>query len=328
MFYEFIDQVIDLRNKNESYAIAIVTGHKPPISGKRGDKAIIFEDGRILGWIGGGCTQSVVKQEAKKALKEGKSRVVRITPNKTSEPMFGVIEYNMTCHSGGDIEVYIEPVLPQPQLIIMGKSLVAQTLAKLGKILNYTIIIIATDTHADLFPNADHTYNLLDFNLENLPDASYKFVIVATQGDRDEESLEKILQMESSYIAFVASRKKVTEVFNYLKSTGIEDSVINQIKVPAGIDINAKHPKEVAVSILAEIISKLHSGLDPIINSGIENKTVLDHTNDEKALCPICDMMVDKEISIMIEYKNQKLYFCCKGCEKSFLKEPEAYLIQ
>lgn len=331
MLYEFINTINKLKSQNRIFSIAIVTGRKAPISGKPGDKAIILEDGQILGWIGGGCTQGVVVTEAKKAMKDGKTRVVRISPEKIINPLPDVIEYNMTCHSGGDIEVYIEPVLPQPQLIIVGKSIVAQTLAKLGKILDYTVSIVATNPSLQQFNGADNVIELNDFNENSLSLAPYNYIIVSTQGENDEGALEKMLSLKNiPYVSFVASRKKAKAVFEYLTEAGFSQEEISKIKVPAGLDINAKTPKEVALSILAEIIQITRNGLAPLTEiSSTKQKEEIQESpaqkeEEKKHFCPNCGMLGKPEFTW--DYKGTTYFFCCKGCETAFKKDPESIL--
>ena len=137
MFDRFLEKASQLRAAGQSFVVAVVVRYEAPISGKPGDKAIITADGKMWGWIGGGCAQSVVVKEALQALADGKPRLIRISPS--SSPENGIVSYDMTCHSGGTVDIFIEPVLPKPQLVILGRSPIAQTLAKLGKIMNYAV---------------------------------------------------------------------------------------------------------------------------------------------------------------------------------------------
>ena len=258
MFDVFFHKANELNARGQAFAMAIVVRSEPPISGKPGDKAIIQADGSIFGWIGGGCTQPVIVKEAKKALKDGKPRLVRITPERTVAQN-GVEEYAMTCHSGGTLDIYIEPVMPKPQLVILGKSVVAQTLARLGNVLNYHVVVIAPDAAPALFPDADALLTQIDLSPLNL--TAQTSVVVSTQGERDEAALAEVLKHDLSYVAFVASKKKAEQVFQQLKDTGISTERLAQIKVPAGLDIKAHTSEEIAVSILAEIIHVMRSSM-------------------------------------------------------------------
>ena len=180
------------------------------------------------------------------------TRVVRIAPSSNASAN-GIIEYTMTCHSGGSLDIYIEPVLPKPQLVIFGRTELAQTLARLGKVMNYQITVAAPDADPALFPEADHL--LHDLDLADVPLAQPTFAIVATQGEDDEAALAEALKHNLPYVAFVASRKKAERVLESLAENNVPVERLAQIKTPAGLDIGARLPEEIAVSILAEIIA-------------------------------------------------------------------------
>ena len=152
MFDDFLDKAARLRSRGESFAIATVVRYEAPISGKPGDKAIIDSGGKIWGWIGGGCAQPAVIKEALKAIADAKPRLVRISPSPNPAAPDGVLEYAMTCHSGGAVDIFIEPVLPKPQILILGRSVVAQALAKLGAAAGYAVAVLAADASRENFP--------------------------------------------------------------------------------------------------------------------------------------------------------------------------------
>ena len=204
MFDQFLKKADELLLIGESFAIATVVRYEAPISGKPGDKAIIFADGEVWGWIGGGCAQPAVVEEALNALKDGRPRLVRISPSSSQEE--GIVAYNMTCHSGGTLDIYIEPVLPKPHIHILGRSPVGQTLARLCKVVYYAVSVAATDAVQKSFPDADRVQDNL--NLSGLKIGRQTFIVVSTQGECDEEALENALRTEASYVAFVASKAK------------------------------------------------------------------------------------------------------------------------
>src|SRR5215470_6187947 len=183
MFDQFLSKASELLANHESFAIAVVVRYEAPISGKPGNKAIIFADGKIWGWIGGGCAQPVVVKEALKALRDGQPRLIRISPS--SPPEQGIVDYTMTCHSGGTLDIYIEPVLPKPHILILGRSPVARTLARLGKTIGYRVSAAASGADREQFPEVDQLR--ADWNLDGLGIARDTFVVVSTQGEDDEE---------------------------------------------------------------------------------------------------------------------------------------------
>src|SRR6516165_690104 len=141
MFDRFLSKANELLAKGEPFAVALVVRYQAPISGKPGNKAIICADGKMRGWIGGGCAQPSVVKEALKALADGQPRLVRISPSASAEE--GIVDYTMTCHSGGTLDIYIEPILPKPHVLILGRSPVAQTLIKLAKTIGYAVTVAA-----------------------------------------------------------------------------------------------------------------------------------------------------------------------------------------
>lgn len=322
MFGEIIEKANELLTNGTPFAIAVVVRYEAPISGKPGDKAIIQADGSIFGWIGGGCTQPVVIEEARKALAEGKPRFVRITPTSGSEASEGIMEYNMTCHSGGTLDVYIEPVLPKPQLVIIGRSAVAKTLTKLAKVLNYNITVIAPGVDKQNFPGADAIKT--EINLDQVHVTPQTFVVVSTQGEYDEEALEEALKIDAPYVAFVASKKKAGAVFQFLKEKGVAKERLEQVRVPAGIDIKAHLPEEIAVSILAEVIYAQRTSTKQVV----EHKKEIVAAEPKEARDPICGMSVEiKSAKYTSEYQGETFYFCCTGCKQTFDKEPVKHVV-
>src|SRR5271156_2199493 len=269
MFDEFLKKADELVLLGESFAIATVVRYEAPISGKPGDKAIIFPDGEIWGWIGGGCARPAVVKEALKALLDGRPRLVHISPTATEEA--GIVAYNMSCHSGGTLDIYIEPVLPKPHVLILGRSPVAVALAKLAAATNYAVTVAAPGAERENFPDAGLVQTGLD--LSHLKIRAQNFIVVSTQGECDEEALEHALETGASYVAFVSSKAKAAKVLEYLRGQGVAEARLSQIRSPAGLDIRAASPEEIAVSILAEIIQihgtkpaapKLKAGLPPL----------------------------------------------------------------
>jgi xanthine dehydrogenase accessory factor len=152
VFDEFLSEVSALLSGGSPFAVAVAVAYEPPVSGKPGDKAIIRADGSLSGWIGGGCSRPLVVKEALKSLQDGRPRLVRITPSGGSTTTAGVVNYTMTCHSGGSLDVYIEPILPKPQILIFGRSLVARTLSKLARTVGYTVTVVAQGADRETFP--------------------------------------------------------------------------------------------------------------------------------------------------------------------------------
>ena len=299
MFDEFVKRASKLHAADQPFVVATVVRCERPTSGKPGDHAIISADGNISGWIGGGCAQPVVIKEALKAMQDGNPRLIRVSPTGGAEPADGITGYTMMCHSGGTLDIFIEPVLPKPHLLIFGRSPVAKTLAALAKVLSYRVSVDAEDP------------------IKTTADTA---IIVATQGEDDEGALEHALKMEASYLAFVASTKKWDAVAAYLREKGFSEETLKRVKVPAGLDIGAGSPAEIAVSILAEIIQTRRKSKPaevpkiPVMGSA-------------QAKDPVCGMTVDKASAKYItQHAGQKYYFCCAPCKTKFEKNPQQFL--
>lgn len=325
MFDEYLKKSAELIARGESFATATVVRCQAPSSGKPGDKAIIHPDGEIWGWIGGGCAQPVVIKEALKSLADRRPRLVRISPSPEGVEE-GIVDYTMTCHSGGSLDIYIEPVLPSPHVVILGRSPIAQTLARLGRDLGYVVSVVATEElKREYFADAELLQNK-DFNLSAARITPKTFVVVSTQGEGDEEALEQALKSDAVYVAFVASKTKAGKVFEYLLSRGISQARLNQVHSPAGLNIGAGSPQEIALSILAEIV-KLRNSPEVTMASHAKpaGSAALPILNKE-AKDPICGMMVDTaKARHKTQLQGQWFYFCCAGCKDTFERSPEKY---
>jgi xanthine dehydrogenase accessory factor len=321
MFDEFLSRAAELRSHEQPFATAVVVRCVPPVSGKPGDKAIIEVDGSVWGWIGGGCVQPLVVREALKAIAEGKPRLVRVAPSKTAEPEKTTVSYTMTCHSGGALDIYIEPILAKPQIVIFGRSAVAKALCSLGKAIGYRITVIAAGAVAEGFPEADSVKQEMDLSRVELGPET--FIVISTQGEQDEEALEVACGTDVPYISFVASSVKSQKLFESLAVKGISHERLTQIRAPAGLRLGGLSAQEIALSILAEIVQvrkaePAHMKVD---------KTLGNDQPQVEAIDPVCGMSVEPSgASYVSEYRGEKYYFCCGGCKQTFDAHPENYL--
>jgi len=324
MLEQFLAKAQELRKKNEPFAIAIVVRREAPCSGKSGDKAIINKYGEIIGWVGGGCVKSIVIKEAEDAMQTGEARLVKVGKSASVIKQNGIMEYKMTCLSEGSVDIFIEPVLPTPHLVVMGKGAIAKALVKLAKATGYRVTAIATGGKPDTFEGVDELITQLSF--QNVKTSGHSSIVVATQGEDDERALELALKQQHSYIGFVASKKKRAGVFEYLLQSGAEQKNIDEIKSPAGIDINAKKSEEVAISILVEIIQIKNS------SPAAAGFTEFDDTRAEAGkpkfyINPVCGVPIDiSGPKHIIEYQGEKVYFCCDGCKIKFEQDPKKYM--
>jgi xanthine dehydrogenase accessory factor len=325
----FFNKAQELIEQNVPFVMAIVVRAEKPTSGKPGDKALITMNGEMIGWIGGSCSQPTVIRESLKALKEGKSRFIRLSPDPEKlTPREGLIELPITCFSGGTLEIYIEPQYPQPRLLVIGNLPVARALAALGKVMNYDVVAVDPDDDGSSPMDTSQIVNsLADIAYYIRPDT---YVVVATHGSYDETALEYILKARPRYIGLVASHKRFQSVLEYLKEQGTDETELKRIKAPAGLDIQAQQGDEIAVSILAEIIQfRRNSHEVDWSETMIEEApiAVAPTALSGIAIDPVCQMEVEiATAKFTHEYEGKMYYFCAPGCKRAFSKNPQEYL--
>ena len=263
---EVMDLVAQLTAAEQAFVLATVVRTVSVTAAKAGAKAIIRPDGTIVaGWIGGGCVRGAVLKAARDALTDGEPRMVSVQPEnllvelgvKPGENRDGVRFSTNMCPSKGTMDVFVEPVLPHPSLIILGGSPVALSLAVQARQLGYHVTVAAPAADLPETPDADI---LIDgFALGKLNQAK-RFIVVSTQGKGDEAALRTAVSTEAAYHAFVGSRRKMTALRAKLIAEGIDAAIIDHIKAPAGLDLGAITPEEIAMSILAEITVERRRG--------------------------------------------------------------------
>lgn len=218
------------------------------------------------------------------------------------------------------MEIFIEPVLPKPQFILIGNSPDLQVLAKLGQVMNFQITVMDSQIEKGAFPANARVVSDLDFS--HMKNAQQTYIIVATHGRYDEEALESALSTQAKYIGLISSKKRAKAIFDYLKSKGITARDWQRVKYPAGLDIGAKTPDEIALSILAEIIELRRRKESLVVAEPKESP----NQTAEEALDPICGMTVDiKTARYKTDFQGTPFYFCCAGCLQKFETEPEKH---
>ncbi|MEY4531506.1 MAG: hypothetical protein RLZZ156_2227 [Deinococcota bacterium] len=272
---DFYQTVLELKNTGSSFVTATVVSRRAPVSSHLGDRALIFADGRMQGFVGGSCSREIVRKQALETLKLGKPRLVLIRPDATLETLHHAsdaegIVVPMTCASEGAVDVYLEPHSPVPLLLVAGFTPVAEAVARMAALLEYKVVRIVTLPELrDLEPNSAIALPDLPVYLENLSlETRAKLsAVVATQGHYDEPVLEALLLAGVGFVSLLASRKRAVTVRELLELQGVPQGKVAAIRNPAGLDINAKTPAEVAVSILAEIIQARDSSREMFTNS-------------------------------------------------------------
>lgn len=255
-----------LKAADEPFVLATVIRTVSVTAAKAGAKAIIRADGRIeAGWIGGGCAKGATLKAARAALADGRSRLVSIRPEnllaeigvRPGEDRDGVEFAKNMCPSQGTMDIFVEPMLPRPLLVILGASPVALALAEQAKLLGYQVTLAAPLSEFPEIPEVDLVVDGFDVDVAQKPQC---FVVVSTQGKGDEAALRSSLGMDCAYRAFVGSRRKMAALRGKLLAEGLAAARLDEVKAPAGLDLGAITPEEIALSIIAEITSLRRRG--------------------------------------------------------------------
>jgi len=325
-----LDRANSLKAAGKPFALATVVRCESPTSAKPGAKAIITPEGEIEGWIGGGCAQPAVIKTAKQALQDGQPRLIRISPERSEMAEAGVIDFGMTCHSGGTLDIFIDPVIARPALLIIGASPVAQALSGLARRVGFSVTAAFPGADKELFPEADRVVD----GLEGIELASGvpSFVVVSTQGKRDEAGLEAALATGAEYIAFIASERKAQKLKAYLRERGHDGARVDAVTAPAGVAIGAVTPEEIALSVLAGVVQARRRGAGAVTAVMPPAKVAAgaraaQAQEPAEAIDPVCGMTVATAgAEFRSEHAGKKYYFCCAHCQHSFEKEPQKYL--
>ena len=266
-----------------------------PSSGKVGYKAVILPDGRVEGWLGGACATPTVVRHALEALRDGEARAL-VMGDGPHRP--GVERVAMACDSEGAMEVFVEPYLPSPHLMVVGESPMTETLRTLAGTLGWRAEVI-TDVGA----------------VSGAGERSY--LVIATQGHYDEPALEEALATPAAYIGLVASGKRAASVMAWLGETGVPEESLARVHAPAGLDLGSTAHEEIAVSVLAELVA---------FKASEAGAKAVEVEVPDQAVDPVCGMLVDVTTAGFISHHTgEEVYFCAAGCRRAFESDPSAY---
>ena len=328
--WQVIEQAAELSRQGTAFALATVVWRKGPSSSQLGSRAIITADGELHGWIGGACAEPAVIREAQQVISSGTAKLLLLgSPEQFGStaqvasaaqpggalPDGGALPADSTlldgrsvpdgmtvvpisCQSEGALEVYIEPVLPVPHLVVVGRSPMAQTLTDLARALGW---------RAKLVDGQDFTS--ADANARSL-------VVVATQGHDDEGVLERAVAARPAYLGLVGSRKRGAAVLGYLADRGLPKADLDGVRVPAGLDLGRTTHPEVAVAILAELVQLRAAG-------ALATDAAVPAVESTD---PICGMTVTAgPEGLPLERNGVTYYFCCAGCRQTFEDHPAGH---
>ena len=304
--WEVLEQAAELTRRGEEFALATVVWRQGPSSGQPGSRAIITASGQLYGWIGGACAEPVVIRQAQKAIAEREPKLLLLgTPDQFGGSIpDGMVTVAISCQSEGALQIYVEPVLPTPQLTVVGRSPMAHTLAELARALGW---------RTEVIDGAD--FSAADLNARSI-------VVVATQGHGDEEAVEQAVQAFPAFLGVVASRKRGEVLLGTLADRGLPQHLLDRVRVPVGLDLGHTSHREIAVAILAELVQRRAAGelVPDAATTATATPTVAD------AVDPVCGMTVRADASGRpVEHDGVTYYFCCVGCRTAFESDPHAY---
>jgi len=283
--------------------LATVVRVEPPTSARPGDKAVITADGRLRGWIGGSCSEPVVRREALRALAEGIPQLVRIVAAEEVRQTRkkGELMVATTCPSGGSLDIFIEPRMPRPLLLVFGDTPVAQAMARLGELTGFrTQTVTQADLAALSVPSID------------------AWAVVATMGHYDEDALEAALAYPDLDVSLIASTRRAAAVREALLARGLDEKTLVRLRTPAG-KVRGVTQEEIALLALSEIVIARQKGGRR--HAKPEAPAVVFVTDQ------VCGMTVDPATAAAgVSYAGQEYHFCGEGCAQRFAADPPSVL--
>lgn len=302
-----MERALELSRAGEPFALATVVWRQGPSSGQSGARAIVTASGDVHGWVGGACAEPVLIREALDVIEQGEPRLVWLgLPDELASMHVpnGVVTVPLACQSDGALQIYIEPAQNVPHLVVVGRSPLAITLAEMARLLDWRVDLV--DETA--FTSASIT--------------SRSLVVVATQGHGDEDVLLAAGAVDPAYLGVVASERRGDALRGFLGDHGIPAESLAAMQVPAGLDLGRTTHREVAVSILAELVRRRAAGELPRGNASPVERVA-------EAIDPVCGMTVAVgESGRPFQHDGVTYYFCCPGCRSAFEADPAQFLSQ
>jgi xanthine dehydrogenase accessory factor len=305
----------ELADRGETFALALVVDRHAPASARVGDSCIVTASGQVHGFVGGSCTRPTVVEQARLAMQDGRSRLIVLSPDPNDPAHPGAAIFPMTCHSGGSVEIHIQPVLPPPRLVVYGLTPTTRALVRLGAAMGYRTVAVDPGADRAAFPEAGAV--LAD--PAAVPAAAGEtFAVVATHGEWDEEAVLAALALAPSYVGIVSSAKRSEELREFVerKVPAERRALLANLHTAAGLRIGATTGEEIALSILAQIVDERRKA----------KRIALPVVQAEKATDPVCGMTVTVAgAKHTAEHQGRTYYFCCAGCREKFLAAADRY---
>ena len=334
MTLSVLQEAVALAEARVPFVLATVVWRRGPSSGQQGSKAVILADGTVRGWLGGACAEPTVVVQAREALLDGEPRLLLLGDvedpsgaglgeeasgvgcSSTGGPG-GTYSVPMACENDGALEVYLEPVPPRPQLVVIGRSPAVAALALMGRALEWDVAVIDDGGAPDEHPLPELVRTTLD--LSGLGVGVGSAIVVATQGHYDDLALEAALATDAAYVGLIAGHKRADAVVENLRGRGASEEDLTRIQAPAGLDLGRLGNRELAVAIMADLVARRASG--ELSRWGAVPEA------PATAVDPVCDMTVlIADAKYHSSHDGGDYWFCAPGCKKVFDADPAMFL--
>lgn len=330
----FFERVAALRREGQPFVIATVVARRAPVSAHLGDRAIVFADGRMDGFVGGACSREIIRKQALDVLRTRAARLVSIRPDAAAvQEAADHVVVPMTCASEGAVDVYVEPVLRPRTIVVAGATPVADAVTRLARAMRYDVVrVVDGEERPDVDAEAaaaGATVATLDRLASTLAEAAAHggdcAVVVASQGHYDEPALDAILRSSASYVALVASRKRGAAIRAWLADNHVPGA--ERLRNPAGLDLGGTSAEEVALAVLAEVVQQASARRTAAAPAVTPSTAPAAEAPPGIAIDPVCHMEVETAgARHTADVGGITYYFCCPGCRARFVKDPQRYL--
>jgi xanthine dehydrogenase accessory factor len=314
---EVLAEAVELTRARVPFALATVVWRRGPSSGHVGSKAIVLADGTVHGWLGGACAEPTMIRKALDALDDGIPRRLFLgAPDElAAHDVDETITVPMACESEGAMEIYLEPFLPAPQLVVLGRSPAVHALTMQARSLGWDVAVIDDGGAPDEHPHPELVRTALD--LTGLGIGPATAIVVATQGHYDDLALRAALDTDAGYIGVVAAEKRASALLELLRDQEIDDAQLARVHAPAGLDLGPVDNAEIAVAVLADLVARRAAG----------QLRAASAVTPREAVDPVCGMTVFVgQAKYHTVYDGTEYWFCAPGCSHVFESNPSAYV--